>query len=106
MCNGHRPGQFHTAARGQVIAKGVEILDVKLHLPTCPERSHQHYWPPLLPPSNTIRANRPVVSPEFVLFLPYPTANVTVSLAFISIWAEYSAVGLAPCTLRNAGSPP
>src|ERR1700693_1953406 len=65
-----------------------------------------YHLPRSAPPSKRTRAKRPVVSPEFVLFLPYPTANEAVSLAFVSIRPEYATVGLAPCALRNAGSPP
>jgi hypothetical protein len=43
-------------------------------------------WPGA--PSNTTSAKSPVVSPEFVLSFPYPTAKVTVSLAFNSTCPE------------------
>jgi hypothetical protein len=38
--------------------------------------------------TNTTLAKSPVVSPEFVLFLPHPTAKVTESLAFSSTCFE------------------
>ena len=35
--------------------------------------------------SSTIRTDKPVVSPKLVLFLPYPTAKVSLSFAFSGI---------------------
>src|ERR1700688_2720462 len=65
--------------------------DVNLHLLAGSDPEMTAYHLPLsAPASNTTRTKRPVVSPEFVLFFPYPTAKVTVSFAFISSFPEYS----------------